>query len=457
MTTTQRTARQRRAGRPAGSGEAPLTLEEPATRSLGFLDQFGMWGNLGVSLLGFTGAIYVLQPLYPDGSLRLSFVAGVVALVVGTVLGTAAVAVSAVPGARTGAPAMMLLRGLFGVRWSWLPTVLNIVQLTGWTTFELVTISTALDQVVDGVPRWVWVVLGGVITTALALRPLGWVRTLRKYVTVLVFAAMLWIAIQLLRQPLDGLGHGSWNGFWLAVDGVVSVAVSWVPVASDYSRHSTSVRATVVGTFTGYTLTQIGCYLVGMIALVGVAAGDPGHVFGAFLAIPVGTLAFVVLAAREVDQSFVDTYSAAVSVQNLRPRWDRRALALAVGVVATLLTLTLNIDDYYNFLVLLGSVFVPLLGVFAVDWFASRGGWDLGQDSRSRTLMLLPWVAGFVTYQWINPGGISWWVDLWSSIRPFEPQSWMSASILSFAVAAVLTVPARAAERLLDRTRLQAT
>ena len=42
--------------------EVAHTLAEPVPQSLGLLDQFGLWGNLGVSLLGFTGAIFVLQP-----------------------------------------------------------------------------------------------------------------------------------------------------------------------------------------------------------------------------------------------------------------------------------------------------------------------------------------------------------------------------------------------------------
>ena len=64
----------------------------------GVLDQFGLWGNLGVSLLGFTGALVVLQPGGP-GTPRLSLAAALLAIVVGTVLGAAAVAVSALPGA----------------------------------------------------------------------------------------------------------------------------------------------------------------------------------------------------------------------------------------------------------------------------------------------------------------------------------------------------------------------
>jgi NCS1 family nucleobase:cation symporter-1 len=172
--------------------------------------------------------------------------------------------------------------------------------------------------------------------------------------------------------------------------------------------------------------------------------------YGAFIAVPVGTLAFAVLAVREVDQSFVDTYSTAVSIQNLRPRWDRRMLALVIGAVATALSLVLDVNDYENFLVLIGSVFVPLLGVLAVDYFVlARGRWDLSEAAPPRWFMLVPWVAGFVTYQLINPGYIGWWVDLWSRLRWFEPKSWMSASLLSFAVAAVATVPVGLLERTL--------
>lgn len=423
--------------------EAPLTLDEPAPRTLRLVDQLGMWGNLGVSLLGFTGALYVLYPL--TGGAALSLTAAFVALLVGTVLGTAGVVLAAVPGTRTGQPAMVLLRGLFGARLSGLPTVLNVVQLIGWTTFELVTISTAMQQIAGG-PRWPYVVAGGALTTLLALRPLGWIRLLRRYVTVAVVIALVYLGVQLLRSPLPALGHGTWHGFWIAVDSVVGVTVSWVPVAADYTRHSRSVRDTVVGAFLGYSVTQIACYLIGLIALVTVAkTGDPHQMFGAFMAVPVGTLAFSVLAIREVDQSFVDTYSTAVSLQNLRPRWDRRILAAVLGALATVLALVLNIADYQNFLLLIASVFAPLLGVLAVDYYLlNRGRWDLGEDAPARWVMLLPWLAGFVAYQMVNPGQIGWWSRVWGHVDDwagFTPNSWTSASLISFAVAAVATVP----------------
>jgi nucleobase:cation symporter-1, NCS1 family len=428
---------------PAEHVEVPNTLLEDAPRALRLVDQLGLWGNLGVSLLGFTGAIFVLVPIAEPG---MSLGAAVVALLVGTVLGSLGIAAAAVPGARTGAPAMVLLRGLFGTKSSYLPTVLNVVQLLGWTTFELVTIGTAMHQIASTVPRWAYVLTAGVLTTLLALRPLGWIRVLRKYVTVAVLVALAYLFVQLLRHPLPAFGGGSWNGFWIAVDTVVGVSVSWVPLASDYSRHARSAREAFTGAFVGYSVTQIACYALGLVALVTVAHHDPDRIFGSFMAVPLGTLAFAVIAIRELDQSFADTYSTAVSVQNFRPRWDRRGLALVVGTVATAAALALNISDYENFLILIGSVFVPLLGVLVVDYFViSRMRWSLGEDVATRWATLVPWALGFCAYQLVNPGYISWWSRWWGDVQSwlhFTPATWMSASLISFAVAAVATLPA---------------
>jgi putative hydroxymethylpyrimidine transporter CytX len=437
-TTTDRTAS---TAHTDGRAEAPLTLDQPAPRALRLVDQLGLWGNLGVSLLGFTGAIFVLYP----GATALSLAAALTAVVVGTLLGTAGLAAAAVPGARTGAPAMVLLRGLFGTRASYLPTALNIVQLIGWTTFELVVIGAALHQMTDSVPKWVYVLAAGVITTFLALRPLGWIRVLRKYVTLVVLVALTYYFVQILRHPLPGWNDGSWHDFWIAVDTVIGVSVSWVPLASDYSRHAHSARDAAAGAFFGYSATQIACYALGLFTLVTVAHGHETQIFSAFLAVPVGGLAFAILAIRELDQSFADTYSTAVSVQNLRPKWDRRALALVIGTLATVGALALNIQDYENFLLLIGSVFVPLFGVFVVDYFLVAGGrWDISEAAPARWVMVVPWLLGFVAYQLVNPGYIGWWSRMWGRIDGwlhFAPPNWMSASIISFLVAAVLAVP----------------
>lgn len=433
--------------------EVPATLAEPVPQPLGFVDQLGLWGNLGVSLLGFTGAIFVLQP--GDGR-QLSLEAALVSIVFGTILGTAAVAASGVPGAATGSPAMVLLRGLLGARLSYIPTVLNILQCVGWGIFELVTISTAAHLLWPDVPKWGFVLIAGVVTTGLTMRPLGFVRILRRYVTVAVVVVLAYLFAELLRHPLPAFGAGSWQQFWPATDTTVAVAISFAPLASDYTRHSKSPATAFTGTMTGYTITQVACYVLGLITLLTVAK-NPNDIYAAFIAVPLGAFAFGILAIREIDQAFANVYSTAVSIQNLRPLADRRVLALIVGVLATGFALLLNIGDYENFLDLIGSVFVPMFGVFVVDYFVvSRNRWDLSLTSPSRWVMLVPWALGFVMYQLINPGYISWWVRGWSAIARdihFTAQSWMSASICSFGVAALATLALAGVPRLANPGR----
>jgi nucleobase:cation symporter-1, NCS1 family len=441
---------------PAGAAaqshlEAPITLDQPAAKALGFFDQFGLWGNLGVSLLGFTGAYAVLE-VDSSGHPTMTLAAALTATVVGTVLGTAAVGLAAVPGARTGAPAMVLLRGLFGARLSYLPTLLNVIQLLGWGIFEVVTIASAAHQLVPGVPYWGFKLIAGAITTLLALRPLGVVRVLRKYVTTAVVIVMVYLFVQLMRNPIPAVAHGSWHQFWPAVDVTLAVAVSWVPVASDYSRHSRSAGTAFSATFLGYSITQIACYALGLVAILTVATdGDTGHIWGAFIAVALGKVAFAVLAVREIDQSFCNVYSTAVSTQNLRPLWDRRALALVIGAAVTVLSLWIDINNYASFLYLIGSVFVPLFAVLVVDYFAFGGSrWDLSATAPTRWAMLAPWLVGFAIYQFISPVGISWWDAMWADIARwlrFHPQAWMSASLLSFVAAAALTVIVQLAVR----------
>jgi NCS1 family nucleobase:cation symporter-1 len=135
--------------------EAPYTLDEPAPRVLSFWDQSAFWANLGVSLLAFSGAVTVLAP-DAAGVPQLPILAGIVAMIVGTVIGGIMLGLAAVPGTRAGVPAMMLLRGLFGTRLSYVPTVLNILQMIGWGTFELIVIADAAEQLFGGGPHWAY-------------------------------------------------------------------------------------------------------------------------------------------------------------------------------------------------------------------------------------------------------------------------------------------------------------
>ena len=431
--------------------EAPITLTEPAPRTLGLADQLGFWGNLGVSMLGFAGALAILTPYGAD---PLSLPAAITALLVGTAIGALALATTLVMGTRTGMPTMVLLRGLLGAKASFVPTAFNLAQCLGWAIFELIVIAQGLTAVTRGaVPVWAATLIAGIVTTALTIRPLGAIRLLRRYVSVLVVIALVVLLIGLARRPADALGPltgsvtGSWSGFWLAVDAIVAIGISWVPLGADYSRHARTERSAFLGAVLGYGTTQVLCMLMGILALAQVQQ-DPNRIFDLFLAMPLGTAAVAVLVLRESDLSFANVYSTAVSIQNISPRWDRRVLTVLIGTFTTAVALTLDISQYTSFLYLIGGVFIPMAGALIGAWLRSRGrGWDTSDAAPSRPGMWLAWGVGFVVYQLINPGSVPGWADLWTWIDTALHTTghvWLSASLTSFVVAAALAwfVPA---------------
>ena len=200
------------------------------------------------------------------------------------------------------------------------------------------------------------------------------------------------------------------------------------------------------GAALGYGAATIAFFTLGVLALS--AYGAAGlDVVDALLAVPLGLLAVLVLVAVEVDEVFANVYSTAVSAQNLAARLDRRALAVGVGTLATVLALTFDIAEYEPFLFLIGAVFVPLAGVLVVAYYlVPRGAWDVSDTAPARPLLLLPWAAGFAAYQLTLPtffsgpgaGWTAWWTARQADLG-LPATSGLSASLVSLTVATVLT------------------
>ncbi len=418
--------------------DAPLTLTEPAPKQLGLRDTLGLWGNLGISLLLPVAAAFIILPGSPFGPTML-------AIVVGAVIGSVLLGLGAAAGAREGVPAMVLLRGLLGRRTSYLPTAFNLVQCVGWATFEIVIISAAAARLLD-MPTWPFILGAGALSTLMALRPLGSVRVLARYAVWVALVGVAYLFWQVLRHPLPSFTAGTATSFWTAADIVIALPVSWFPLAADYTRHVRSGRTAFTGTAVGYGAATVVFFALGVFGLA--AYGSGVDVIEALLAVPLGALAVLVLVFVEVDEAFANIYSTAISAQNVSPRLDRRWLALIVGVISTVLAFTFDITGYEPFLFLIGAVFVPLVGVFVIAYFVvPRGTWDTSETAPARPWLLLPWAAGFVAYQLTLPtyfaGHGASWTAFWSARQAdlgINPANGWSASLVSLAVAALLTV-----------------
>src|SRR5439155_3871189 len=164
-------------------------------------------------------------------------------MAVGTVLGGVPLALGGSAGAREGVPTMVLFRPVLGTRGSYLPTVLNIVQLVGWTGFELWAMAMVANRVLH-LGYYPWLAVVAVVCTALALGgPIVVIRRwLERFGAWVIGAVGLWITIHLLQTAnLGALWHAQGQGgfpnhFLLAMDLVLVMPVSWLPLVADYNR-----------------------------------------------------------------------------------------------------------------------------------------------------------------------------------------------------------------------------
>jgi NCS1 family nucleobase:cation symporter-1 len=429
--------------------DTPLWGIEPVPerlRVLGLLDTTLLWTNLGISLL------VLVLPAYFD----LPLSDALAATLVGAVIGNGMLALAALIGADARVPTMVLQRAPLGRRGSYVATSLNILQCLGWAIFELIVIATAAGLLCDKLfgfeAIWLWKLLFGGVAAALALLgPVGFVRRfVRKFAIWAVLASIAYLAWWILdganlgEMWSEGGHHGS---FWVAVDTVIAVTVSWTPLVADYTRFSRDRRSAFFGAGIGYFLPTLFQFGFGSILVLSRGV-DPNHPELILTAIAGGgvaaALALFALTVDETDEAFANVYSGAVSTQNLVPRVPQRLLIVAASVLATAGALAIDMRSYQRFLLLLGAFFVPLLGVLVADWLL-RGAHYTPEDvfgaPAIRPGPLLAWLVGFVVYEWLGqPEDLGFWTR-WLGHLP-TPSYQVGASVPSFLAAFLLTAAA---------------
>jgi len=340
-------------------------------RVLGFFDYFALWSSLGVGLLVLLAGTL----LVPELGLGQAFLA----ILIGTALGVLLLALAGVAGSDNAIPTMVLLRPSLGIRGSYLPTLLNLLQLVGWGSFEIIIMAQAADSIAKSLlgfsNYFLWVFLFAAFCTLLAIGgPLAVVRQwLEKFAVWLVYAITIWLTYYLFSHyDIGGLLRRAGEGglpFWLAVDLVVAMPISWMPLVADYNRFAKKTKQAFWGTYLGYFLANIWFYALGALFVLALKTED---LIPAIMAVTGGWVALVLILVDETDNAFADIYSAAVSSQNVLPKAKQWLLATAIGFVCFILAALVPIGQYEGFLLLIGSVFVPLFGLLAADYFILR-------------------------------------------------------------------------------------
>ena len=348
------------------------------------------------------GAAISMAEIITGGLLAsLGFKNGLLIILIGHAIGTGILILGGIIGTRERLPALTSTRITFGLYGSYLFSLLNLLQLLGWTAVMIISAAKSVNLIsiklwqFDGTHWWsmglgllvsVWIIFGKTGFKKLNVIAVAMLFILTLAMSFLVFkSTKLWLAAP-SNTGVD------W-GFGLELS--IIMPLSWLPLIADYTRFAKTAKGGAWGSWLGYFLGSSWMYLIGLGS--GIASNNPDPT-GLMLVANLGLAALGIVVLATVTTTFLDVYSAGVTFLNIFPRFDLRKVALVIGALGTVIAIITPIEAYQNFLYAIGSVFAPLFAILLTDYFLSKERKLLREDLLIDWGAISFWIVGVVLY-----------------------------------------------------------
>ncbi|MDQ6729087.1 MAG: cytosine permease [Actinomycetota bacterium] len=360
---------------PGGAEFIPLSERHGVTRTL-----FGTWASPNLEFATvFVGVIAV-------SFFGQSFWAAVLAIILGTGLGSLAHGFLSSRGPALGVPQMVQSRISFGFIGNLLPAGLNSVTAgIGWFAVNSVSGALALNAL-TGIAGWVCLVFVGVVQTTIAFFGHNLIQVFERWMLPILAAAFLLASVVILSKSHLGAVHTTQGigGFLLSVGAAFGYAAGWNPFASDYTRYfkpETNRASTGLWSAAGVFLSCVALEIVGAAsATIPGSNSNPTALFTSHMSTAVADITLIAIALGAISANALNVYSGVMSFLStgirLPLKMRRAIVALGFGSIGFILALTGLHNagsEYENFLLVISYWIGPWLGVFFTDWVLRRG------------------------------------------------------------------------------------
>lgn len=343
-------------------------------------------------LIWFGAAVSLAEILTGTYFAPLGFSRGLLAILVGHVIGCLMLFCAGVIGGSVRKSAMETAKMSFGSKGGLLFSVLNIVQLVGWTAIMIYDGALAADSVIAA-GKWIWCLLiGGLIIVwiVIGIENLGKINTVAM-AALLILTVIL--SFTIFGKDTMASAGGDMMSFGAAVELSVAMPLSWLPLISDYTREAKEpVKATAVSTIV-YGIVSCWMYVIGMGAAIFTGESDIAQIM---VKAGLGIAGLLIIVFSTVTTTFLDAYSAGISSESLSEKLSGKWMAVAVTVIGIVGACLFPMDDITDFLYFIGSVFAPMIAIQIADFFLLKQD---HQEQSADVLNLVVWFVGFVLYR----------------------------------------------------------
>ena len=362
--------------RPSGSGD--LSVETHGIAPVPEDQRYGrpgrmftVWFAPQVTMTGvFTGTLAI--------ALGLGFWLGLLAMTIGTVLGSLPVAYLCTWGPRTGTAQLPNSRMAFGGGVV-LPAALQWLSSIAWDGLVGLFGGEALS-ILLGIPFWAAVLIVLALQGAVGFFGYEVIHRVQAVLTVVLLVTFVVFAVKLVSghpvvTPPTVAGADLLGAFVLEVTIALSLAISWASYAADFSRYlpASSSPVRVFGfSFAGITLAYLfvqGIGIAGADLLADQTAEGVRTVMGGGV---LSVIALLAIALASVGSSAMNDYSGSLALQTIGVRVRRPVSAVVVTVLAFSLIMWLHASDtasrFTDVLLLVGYWIPAFVAIVVIDW-----------------------------------------------------------------------------------------
>ena len=328
-------------------------------------------------------------------TLGLGFWLGLLAMTIGTVLGSLVVAYLSTWGPRTGTAQLPNARMAFGGGVA-VVAVIQWLSAIAWDGLVGLFGGEALAALL-GIPFWVAVLIVLAVQGAVGVFGYEVIHRVQAVMTVVltltfaVFTVRLLSGHHVITPPTLG-GADLAGAFVMEVTIALSLGISWASYASDYSRYlpARSSRAAVFGyTFAGLALAYIAVQAIGIAAgamLTDQTAEGVRAVMGGGT---LGAVALLVIVLGSLASNAMNDYSGSLALQTIGVKLRRPVSAAAVAVIAFALIMWLHAGDLterFQSLLLFVSYWIPaFVAIVVIDWRRRSAGREVVNPAAENT------------------------------------------------------------------------
>jgi NCS1 family nucleobase:cation symporter-1 len=362
-------------------------------RTMGNWDLFATWVGANAN----NGTWYIGGVIAAAGMLTASTTLILTGIVSYILLGLASYM-----GYRTGMPAMALTRPAFGLRGSFIPSIINVVQFIGWAAANTFIAAISISVIFKDLLGWPaygtpggnrGLIVGILIMSVLHMASISLgersVRMIERVGIVLVMLLVIWESVVVFQHAsLSQIlawrpaGHFKMTS-GAAVDVLAAFNLAWVTAAADFSRFGKSRGAATTWSFLGANLGLFWFAFIGLTATIAAAITsgvyDPNSSDPSTIAtkLGLGILALLVIVITSTTANAVNLMAAGSAVTNMFHRLKLTPALWLVTIVATAvsfvpLVFTTFLAAFTAFLDMIGMFLGPEIAVFLVDFFILR-------------------------------------------------------------------------------------